>query len=176
MTQICCTSILYIRVTTVHHLHNNETLGSPVENMRRCLLSLCLYPVLGLCRCYSLEQCPKEETNMMVRGIFFSSLKAFLFVRYSIPLGYQWWRAGFEIQEVHHWRQWQTLLLSQQPENKKQENLNSNSKQPHREMFLLIRKQSFIYLINVKKWSFRYIHYFFPYFSSLFLYVIILYN
>lgn len=62
--------VLHSRVTTVHHLHNNEAVRSPVGNMRRCLLSRYLYPLLGLCRCYFLEQCPGEETNMIVRGIF----------------------------------------------------------------------------------------------------------
>lgn len=49
------------RVTTVHHLHRNKAGGSPVDNMRRCLLSPYLYPLLGLCRCYFLEQCPSEQ-------------------------------------------------------------------------------------------------------------------
>lgn len=34
--------------------------------MRRWLLSLCLYLLLGLCRCYFLEQYPSEETGFLL--------------------------------------------------------------------------------------------------------------
>ncbi len=51
------------RVTPVHHLHNNEAVWLPVDNMRRCLLNPYLYPLLGLGRCYFLEQYPREQTR-----------------------------------------------------------------------------------------------------------------
>lgn len=46
----------------MHHLHNNEVASwLPVDNMKRCLRSPYLYPLLGLCRCYFPEQYPDEE-------------------------------------------------------------------------------------------------------------------
>lgn len=127
------------RVTTVHHLRNNETVGLPVDNMRRCLLSPYLYPLLELCRCYFQEQCPSEETrdvltlkptsfsiNCLTDSRFISCLwHRSIFILYNVPLGYQWWKVGFEIQVVHHWHQWQTLSRSQPPESNKKKILNS---------------------------------------------------
>lgn len=44
-----------------------------------------------------------------------------------IPLVYQWSMANLGIQVAHHWHQWRTLLLSQQPEGGDKINHHSHS-------------------------------------------------
>ena len=41
-------------------------------------------------------------------------------ILHTVPLGRQWWKAGFETQVVHRWHRWQTLAQSQQPESDKE--------------------------------------------------------
>lgn len=72
------------RVTTVHHLHNNEAVRLPVDNMTRCLLSPYLYPLLGLGRCYFLQQYPSEETEDFITQSLNRQIYCIQYISYNI--------------------------------------------------------------------------------------------
>lgn len=112
----------------------------PVNNRRRCRRSPCLYRLLALCRCCFPELCPGQETHterqgtadlfwlewMRFRDQVWFTFHSFNFtalvcvcVMSRVPPARRWWKAGFGIQAVHHWRLWQRPSRSQRPESSK---------------------------------------------------------